>query len=116
MIEFLVHKSPWRSAIEILIAERDFEGELMAVARSVTLEKLTREEHGDQFDPTLRLETRAVQSLMDDLWRAGVRPSNGEGNVGQLAATEKHLEDMRKLVFERPMMLAAATIQARDHG
>ncbi len=31
----------------------------------------------------------------------GIRPSSGEGNAGQLGATEKHLEDMRKIVFSR---------------
>ena len=41
-----------------------------------------------------------AQRLMDDLWECGLRPSSGAGSVGQLAATEYHLEDMRKLVFE----------------
>ena len=42
-----------------------------------------------------------AKRLIDALWDAGVRPSNGEGSAGQLGATERHLEDMRKLVFER---------------
>lgn len=40
----------------------------------------------------------SMQSLMDQLWRLGVRPSD-IGTPGHLAATTKHLEDMRALVF-----------------
>lgn len=39
--------------------------------------------------------------LMDALWSAGIRPSNGEGNVGQIGAMKAHLEDMRALVFKK---------------
>lgn len=39
--------------------------------------------------------------MMDELWQAGCRPSQGVGSVGQLESTKYHLEDMRRLVFER---------------
>lgn len=35
---------------------------------------------------------------MDELWAAGLRPSDGTGNAGQLGATERHLADMRAIV------------------
>ena len=41
-----------------------------------------------------------AQSLMDQLWNCGVRPAAGQGSAGQLAATERHLADMQKLVFK----------------
>lgn len=47
------------------------------------------------------LDERAVQLLMDDLWQCGVRPTNKVGTVGQLQATEKHLDDMRNIAFNR---------------
>lgn len=40
----------------------------------------------------------ALQSLMDALWGFGVRPSD-IGTPGHLAATTKHLEDMRAIAF-----------------
>ncbi len=46
------------------------------------------------------LDKIAAQQLMDDLWQCGIRPSEGSGSAGALAATERHLADMRKLVFE----------------
>jgi len=48
----------------------------------------------------LRLSDCQAQELMDRLWAAGIRPTEGKGSAGALAATERHLEDMRRLVFE----------------
>ncbi len=52
------------------------------------------------MEPTMSLEQESAQQLMDQLWHCGLRPSEGSGSAGSLAATERHLEDMRKLVFE----------------
>lgn len=41
-----------------------------------------------------------IQGLMDSMWQAGIRPSD-IGTPGHLAATTKHLEDMRALVFNK---------------
>jgi hypothetical protein len=48
-----------------------------------------------------------AQQLMDDLWRCGLRPTEGHGSVGQLGAVKDHLRDMQALAFgklkiERP--------------
>jgi hypothetical protein len=37
---------------------------------------------------------------MDELWHAGIRPTEGAGSAGAMAATQRHLEDMRTLVFQ----------------
>lgn len=64
------------------------------------------EDEGVSFLPIVRLSPDEAQSLMDDLWECGLRPSEGTGSVGamapqfELAATQRHLEDMRKLVFD----------------
>ena len=50
--------------------------------------------------PVTTLSPTAAQQLIDDLWDCGLRPSEGTGSAGAMAATQKHLEDMRKLVFE----------------
>lgn len=36
---------------------------------------------------------------MDQLWNCGLRPTEGSGSAGSLAATQRHLEDMRKIAF-----------------
>lgn len=53
-----------------------------------------------KLDPSFTLGDSAAQLLMDDLWQAGFRPSEGTGSAGALAATQKHLEDMRTVAFK----------------
>lgn len=50
--------------------------------------------------PALRLSIQSAQQLMDELWQCGLRPSEGTGSAGALAATQRHLDDMRRLVFK----------------
>ncbi len=51
------------------------------------------------FLPTALIINRTeAQGLLESLWKAGIRPRSGEGSVGQLDATERHLSDMRALV------------------
>ncbi len=50
--------------------------------------------------PTLEFDRQVAQDMMNDLWTAGIRPSIVVGSEGQLGATERHLADMRKLVFK----------------
>lgn len=49
-------------------------------------------------NPAIKLEPEALQALADELARTGYKPQKGFIE-GKLDATEKHLEDMRKLVF-----------------
>lgn len=48
---------------------------------------------------SLNLEMTSAQVLMDDLWNCGIRPTEGAGTAGAMGATQRHLEDMRTLVF-----------------
>lgn len=57
---------------------------------------------GSLIEPSLQMDMTAAQRLMDALWDCGLRPSEGSGSAGALAATQRHLEDMRRLVFEVP--------------
>ncbi len=50
--------------------------------------------------PMLALSNEEAQQLIDELWRAGLRPTDGSGSAGAMAATQKHLEDMRKISFD----------------
>ncbi len=50
--------------------------------------------------PLLQMSITDCQVLIDSLWDAGLRPSEGTGSAGSLAATQGHLNDMRKIVFK----------------
>ncbi len=86
---------PWSKSVEIALVQE-------AGDRYLCAGPIIMEERADSLPvtPAFTLEPKAVQQLMDDLWRCGYRPSEGEGSAGQLAAVKCHLEDMRKLVFK----------------
>jgi len=58
-------------------------------------------EPGLQTPPAIGLSGNSAQQLMDELWRCGIRPTEGSGSAGSLAATERHLEDFRKIAFKQ---------------
>lgn len=98
---FYVQKRLWTDRLDlgVMVVRREIGGEWKEYVVRKTLEPHTE---GDEVsEPTFALAKTEAQELMDALWSAGVRPSSGEGNTGQLGATERHLEDMRRLVFER---------------
>lgn len=66
------------------------------VASPVTLDKIG---DGAIVHPTLRISPDAAQALMDSLWQCGLRPTEGSGSAGSLAATERHLADMRGIAI-----------------
>lgn len=56
---------------------------------------------GSSPPATFNLSPEAAQNLMDSLWVCGLRPTEGTGSAGSLAATEKHLNDMRAIVSKQ---------------
>lgn len=85
--------APWRSAVEILIGDRD--------GRTIVKEMVcVPQDEGVAALPSLTLTHEMAQALMDDLWNCGLRPTEGTGSAGAMRATERHLEDLRKLVFK----------------
>ena len=52
--------------------------------------------NGEPVAPTVNMSREELELLMDDLWRNGIRPSNGEGNVGQIGAIKDNLKDLRE--------------------
>jgi hypothetical protein len=85
---------PWSDSLALYIGQRTARG--MAVAQPVTLTEL---EPGVLSEPAARITNDSAQQLMDELWRCGLRPSEGSGSAGALAATERHLQDLRALTF-----------------
>nr|NIV37965.1 hypothetical protein [Anaerolineae bacterium] len=61
-----------------------------------TLDQLQEAEPG-----VFELSPEAAQTLMDDLWASGVRPSEKRQDGAALEAVKYHLEDMRRLVFTK---------------
>lgn len=88
------HAAPWRNCIEILIASSDRKSRVT----NLVLEPI--ENIAEMPEPSMRISLQAAQTMMDDLWNAGIRPTEGAGSAGAMRAVERHLEDMRTLVFK----------------
>lgn len=87
----------WSKDIELWVADfRD--NRLFGILSDLVMDN--NPEIGVIRDTPIKISMENAQSLMDELWQCGIRPSEGTGSAGALAATQKHLEDMRKLVFK----------------
>jgi len=76
-------------------------GQTTSIAAPIEFRLLTEKDMAVIQPATLDITPSSAQQFMDELWRCGIRPTEGAGSAGQMAATERHLEDMRKLVFEK---------------
>lgn len=93
-LEIRVQRSMYRNTFELFAFDRDGR----AFVSDLVLDSMAE---GQILPPSpLSLDESAAQLLMDELWTSGLRPSEGTGSAGSLAATERHLADMRRLVFE----------------
>lgn len=95
MLELKAQRQPWRDDIELMAMVRDGRG--TSIANPLTLERI--EDGSYPSEPTMTLSNQGAQMLMDELWRCGLRPSDGSGSAGSLAATERHLKDMRAVAM-----------------
>src|SRR5690349_15334673 len=66
----------------------------------LTMECVTPENEVVASPPFLRLNETTAQVLMDSLWECGIRPTDGAGSAGAMAATERHLKDMQTIAFD----------------
>jgi hypothetical protein len=92
-MKVIAHREPWSSRVGLMMLSDDG----VAVAANITFEAFNS---GDYISPAAYLDQNDAQGLMDSLWSAGLRPSEGSGSAGALAATQRHLDDMRTLVFK----------------
>ncbi len=90
-LEIRASAAPWNRAVHLLIRDGD------SVATGL---EMIRVPPGTYCAPSVTFGFDAAQTLMDDLWVCGIRPTEGAGSAGSLAATQRHLEDMRRLVFD----------------
>jgi hypothetical protein len=94
------HAAPWWGGVEFLLKDGK------ALAEPIVMK---RHDPNISCEPTFRLTYGQAQVLIDDLWQSGLRPTEGHGSAGALQATQNHLDDMRRLVFEKDARTRPAT-------
>jgi hypothetical protein len=92
-----VAKGPWSPHMQVLISHNQPRNGGIFVAEPLTFRPL---ESFEIPEPQLDLNDSEAQSLMDQLWQCGIRPTEGTGSAGAMAATQSHLADLRRLVFD----------------
>ena len=95
-IELKAERVWYRNRIDLAVIHNRPDGR-RDVAQPLTMK--TMEEGESITDPTLSLNMDEAQLLIDELWRCGLRPSEGTGSAGSLAATERHLKDMQTIAM-----------------
>ena len=55
---------------------------------------------GECLTSCMKMSRDELQPFMDALWQYGFRPTDAGSVDGELSATKKHLDDMRRLVFQ----------------
>ncbi len=101
-LEIRAYRAPWNDGVELLIRNWDVSDNMQSqsVCTDMVFTKLTPANEGQRLAPAITLHADRAQLLMDNLWTAGFRPSEGSGSAGALAATERHLKDLQHLVFK----------------
>jgi hypothetical protein len=94
-LQIFAQRELWADAISVRIGQRDDSGRL-SVAIPLTMKEV---DEATSVEPSLMLRKEDAQLLMDELWHCGVRPSEGTGSAGSLAATQAHLKDMQTVAF-----------------
>ena len=75
-------------------------------------------EEGHMTEPAndIALNPEQAQELMDSLWQCGIRPVQGSGSAGSLAATEEHLKTVKEYLNRTMMLIEKPLIYARTIG
>ncbi len=93
---FRARREDWLDSIALCMAIRDQQGRFH-VAQAVTMRSIEPNEYAP--DVLVSLTRDEAQALMDELWNVGLRPSEGTGSAGAMAATQKHLDDMQGIAI-----------------
>ena len=88
-VEIYADLTLFRKSINLHIVQRHIDGRVF-VATNATMELVPA---ATMLPPRslITIDNKEAQSLMDQLWSCGLRPSEGSGSAGALAATQRHL-------------------------
>ena len=94
--QFMAHREVWSNRISLRYGFQTVGDGWTAMQPGV----MAKQDRNQVVPAFLEVENDEAQQLMDTLWECGLRPTEGSGSAGSLAATQRHLEDMRTLVFK----------------
>lgn len=115
-MQIRVRRDGFNDAILVAVLEMDFQGRVNAYAKRPEMMQREGNSLHLPIEPFAELDTTAAQRLMDELWSCGIRPTEGRGSAGSLAATERHLDDMRRIAFGALMEISDNIKMPNERG
>lgn len=102
-LEFHASADPYLMGdeIDLRLRGKNGDGDIFLAENPLAFRRLTAADEGVRIEPFLTIRHQEAQSLMDSLWRVGIRPTEGQGSAGQMAAVQSHLADMRAIVADQ---------------
>lgn len=96
------HLSAWGHGVEFLVSRKPEPSHHDPLAMTFEVAELKYKRISTMVTPKPTFVTgrNEAQTLMDQLWTCGFRPSEGSGSAGSLKATQDHLKDMQKIAFD----------------
>lgn len=104
-IIFHVERRFERLGIALFIGQKSADGERVAFMKTATFQEQDRSVMPDA-DP-LFVDQIDAQNLMDQLWNAGIRPTDSRDKSDVINAKDKHIEHMREVNFRLLNLLEA---------
>lgn len=95
-LEIMARRDGWGAGVSFYMRQVTV-GDGAMVAQNVVMKHM---EPGTMPPAFMNLTMHQAQQFIDQLWDCGLRPTEGTGSAGAMAAQAKHLEDMRTLVFK----------------
>lgn len=92
-----VFAKPWRYQHYLEVLFYEYKDGLTYCAKPA---EMALADEGGEGTSAFTLNITAAQELMDSLWSCGVRPTEGAGTAGAMAAVQAHLKDLQRLVFK----------------
>lgn len=98
-MKFHLQSASYGRGVELRLCSLNAAGDIDGEAQPAIFHSI---KEGEMWNAPMATITKdAAQNLIDELWALGYRPERGQMSIGQVAATEKHLNDMRTIVFSR---------------
>lgn len=91
-----VQRNPACNAVDVYLLKESMDGVSAYVCDMV----MATVEPGScpHIDPAFSLQVREAQSLMDELWVAGFRSTEGTGSAGALKQAEDHIKSLKSVL------------------
>lgn len=94
--QFFLEQTNFSTIVDVYIRQVNTDDGTVYQAQDLVFERV--QANTTPANPSMRMTPGDAQRLMDELWKVGFRPTQGQQSEGQMAAISKHLADMRALV------------------